>query len=76
VRDRKKRHYHCASEFKSEDVQHLEDSDLNTRNETFGLLFISYNNSIQLIYLRAWQQPDKANYSQSVKQQYKIKIVY
>jgi hypothetical protein len=30
------------------------------------------NNSIQLIYLRAWQQPDKANYSQALKQQYRI----
>jgi hypothetical protein len=31
------------------------------------------NNSIQFIYLRAWQQPDKANYSQALKQQYRIK---
>jgi hypothetical protein len=30
-------------------------------------------NSIQFIYLRAWQQPDKANYSQALKQQYRIK---
>jgi hypothetical protein len=28
---------------------------------------------IQFIYLRAWQQPDKANYSQALKQQYRIK---
>jgi hypothetical protein len=28
---------------------------------------------IQFIYLRAWQQPDKANYSQALKQQYWIK---
>jgi hypothetical protein len=25
------------------------------------------------MYLRAWQQPDKANYSQALKQQYRIK---
>jgi hypothetical protein len=34
------------------------------------------NNSIQFnsfIYLSAWQQPDKANYSQALKQQYRIK---
>jgi hypothetical protein len=31
------------------------------------------NNSIQFIFLSAWQQPDKANYSQALKQQYKIK---
>jgi hypothetical protein len=31
------------------------------------------NNSIQFIYLRAWQQPEKANYSQALKKQYRIK---
>jgi hypothetical protein len=30
-------------------------------------------NSIQFIYLSAWQQPDKSNYSQALKQQYRIK---
>jgi hypothetical protein len=35
--------------------------------------FADWNYSIQLIYLRAWQQPDKANYSQALKQQYRIK---
>jgi hypothetical protein len=30
-------------------------------------------NSIPFIYLRAWQQPEKANYSQALKQQYRIK---
>jgi hypothetical protein len=34
---------------------------------------INNNNSIQFIYLSAWQQPDKANYSQALKQQYRIK---
>jgi hypothetical protein len=28
---------------------------------------------IQFLYLRAWQQPDKANYSQAQKQRYRIK---
>jgi hypothetical protein len=31
------------------------------------------NNSVKFICLRAWQQPDKANYSQALKQQYRIK---
>jgi hypothetical protein len=30
-------------------------------------------NSIYFIYLSALQQPDKANYSQALKQQYRIK---
>jgi hypothetical protein len=34
---------------------------------------INNNDSVQFIYLRAWQQPDKANYSQALKQQYRIK---
>jgi hypothetical protein len=33
------------------------------------IININTNNSIQLIYLRAWQQPDKANYSKALKQQ-------
>jgi hypothetical protein len=38
-------------------------------------IYKSNNNSIQFhfIYLRASQQPDKANYSQALKQQYRIK---
>jgi hypothetical protein len=28
---------------------------------------------IQFIYLSAWQQPDKANYSQALKQEYRMK---
>jgi hypothetical protein len=31
------------------------------------------DNSIQFIYLRASQQPEKANYNQALKQQYRIK---
>jgi hypothetical protein len=33
------------------------------------------NNSIKFTYLCAWQQPDKANYSQALKQQYRIKNI-
>jgi hypothetical protein len=32
----------------------------------------SSSNSIQFIYLSAWQQTDKAKYSQALKQQYRI----
>jgi hypothetical protein len=36
-------------------------------------LILNNNDSIQFIYLRAWQQPEKANHSQALKQQYRIK---
>jgi hypothetical protein len=45
-----------------------------TQSESVGYLNIV--NSIQFIYLRAWQQSDKSNYSQALKQQYRIKIIY
>jgi hypothetical protein len=32
------------------------------------------NNSIQFIYLCAWQQPDMANYSQAQKQRYRLSL--
>jgi hypothetical protein len=38
-----------------------------------SLLNNNTNNSVQFIYLRTWQKPDKADYSQALKQQYRIK---
>jgi hypothetical protein len=38
-----------------------------------NLRIIIQFNSIRLIYLRAWQKLEKANYSQALKQQYRIK---
>jgi hypothetical protein len=32
------------------------------------------NNSIKFIYLRAWQQPKMANYSQAQKQKYRLTL--